>query len=421
MLANCFRFAPRDSVSGLIAKICKYLKDHPGWSEEDLKEEIAKLVHEAGVQSFNGRTGDVVLTSEDVNALKIATAYFGEDDETIDEFDIKALYDVGIRFVFTDFNPVTSSYNNSYVLDYFPGSDEIAYYPISTSEGGGGAVTSVNGKTGDVTINLADVLGASGAQVKLCAATEFTSNTIETWNAYYEDGYRIVGVVNDGATAVDYLYLLKHDENNHKPIEFCSVSGAGAVDSVNGQTGVVTIGEVGVVEEVSEATQYMKVFVDESRDYESIINATQLNGKTEAELILEIYPVGSIYISVSNTSPASLFGGTWERLKDRFLLGAGDSYSAGNTGGETQHTLTDNELPIMEGSIAIHGAENGTILWHPTGVFSVSPIQEVYRDIGGTRVDNIKSITHINYKAGGDQPHNNMPPYLAVYMWKRVS
>lgn len=416
MLTNCFRFAPRDSVSGLIAKICKYLKDHPGWSEEDLKEEIAKLVHDAGVQSFNGRTGDVVLSSEDVNALKIATAYFGEDDDTIDELDIKAMYDVGIRFVFTDFNSVTSSYNNSYVLDYFPGSDDIAYYPISTADSGGVSVTSVNGKTGNVTINLADVLGASGAQVKLCTATEFTANTIETWNTYYEDGYRIVGVVNDGATVVDYIYLLKHDGNNHQPIKFDSGNGAGAVDSVNGQTGVVTVGEAGVVEEESEATQYMQVFVDESQDYEPIVNANQLNGKTWAEMLLEIYPVGSIYMSVNSVSPAYLFGGTWEHLKDRFLLGAGDTYSNGETGGTADETLKTTQIPNHSHKIARGSTAAGS---NTFPVNSISILQEACQTLSAPEKRYI-SLSGTNATEGGGS-HNNMPPYLVVYMWKRVS
>ena len=65
MLTNCFRFAPRDSVPGLIAKICKYLKDHPGWSEEELEEQIKQFIGRTGVESFNGRTGSVVLNEND--------------------------------------------------------------------------------------------------------------------------------------------------------------------------------------------------------------------------------------------------------------------------------------------------------------------------------------------------------------------
>ena len=58
-----------------------------------------------------------------------------------------------------------------------------------------------------------------------------------------------------------------------------------------------------------------------------------------------IYPVGAIYISVNSTSPGTLFGGSWERIQDRFLLSAGSSYSAGSTGGSATHTLTASEMP----------------------------------------------------------------------------
>ena len=67
--------------------------------------------------------------------------------------------------------------------------------------------------------------------------------------------------------------------------------------------------------------------------------------KAIAEAKLAAWPVGSIYMSVSSTSPATLFGGTWERISERFLLGASSSYPAGGTGGEFTHKLTQSELP----------------------------------------------------------------------------
>ena len=221
MLDNCFRFAPRDSIPGLIAKICKYLKDHPGWSEEELEDQIKKFISATGVESFNGRTGTVTLDKNDVNNLKIASAYFAEGDESIDSLDLVSLYNQGVRFVFTDFNSVTSGYNLAFVLDYFSGSGDVVYYPMSTGSGGGNIV-SVNGKTGVVQLSLADVVGTSSVQVKICTAEEFNGTATTTWNAYYNEGYRIVGVVNSSATAIEYIYLLKQDENNHTPIGLSS-------------------------------------------------------------------------------------------------------------------------------------------------------------------------------------------------------
>lgn len=157
MLDNCFRFAPRDSIPGLIAKICKYLKDHPGWSEAELEDQIKQFIGQTVVESFNGRNGAVVLNEDDVNNLKIASAYFAEGDESIDSLDLVSLYNQGVRFVFTDFNSVTSRYNLAFVLDYFDASGEVVYYPMSTGSGGGGNIVSVNGKTGEVHLKVVDV------------------------------------------------------------------------------------------------------------------------------------------------------------------------------------------------------------------------------------------------------------------------
>jgi hypothetical protein len=121
--------------------------------------------------------------------------------------------------------------------------------------------------------------------------------------------------------------------------------------------------------------------------------------------MLDVYPIGSIYMSVNETDPSTLFGGTWERIKGRFLLGAGDNgdgwnYTANTTGGEPTHTLTQSELPDS--------------VWHT---------YSDYLGSGGIR-DAVNPGGTYGFKAGGDncgKPHNNLPPYLAVYIWKRIS
>lgn len=66
------------------------------------------------------------------------------------------------------------------------------------------------------------------------------------------------------------------------------------------------------------------------------------------QLIDKIYPVGSIYMSVNATNPATFIGGTWARITDVFLLASGNAYAPGSTGGEAVHTLTTNEMPAHE-------------------------------------------------------------------------
>lgn len=119
-----------------------------------------------------------------------------------------------------------------------------------------------------------------------------------------------------------------------------------------------------------------------------------------------IYPVGSIYMSVNSISPQTLFGGTWEQIKDRFLLACGDKYTNGATGGEATHKLTVNEMPKHKPSILLNTQDSYT---------------------GGSAV-NWQVVTNGRYYAGdmfleigGSQAHNNMPPYLAVYIWKRTA
>lgn len=80
-------------------------------------------------------------------------------------------------------------------------------------------------------------------------------------------------------------------------------------------------------------------------------DSSKLGGKTLAEIMLALYPVGAVYISVNSTSPASLFGGTWESIGGRFLLGADSTYTAGSTGGEATHKLTVNEIPSHAGHL----------------------------------------------------------------------
>ena len=75
------------------------------------------------------------------------------------------------------------------------------------------------------------------------------------------------------------------------------------------------------------------------------IGLGSVDNVSKSDILLSVYPVGSIYKSTNSMSPAELFGGTWERIKDQFLLASGDTYAAGSTGGEATHTLTTNEMP----------------------------------------------------------------------------
>lgn len=128
----------------------------------------------------------------------------------------------------------------------------------------------------------------------------------------------------------------------------------------------------------------------------------EINGKTIFDMV---YPVGSVYVSVNATNPSALFGGTWEQIKDRFLLSAGDTYKAGETGGEATHVLTVDEMPRHNHSIDNLNASGST-----TPYMTVQAQEK--KGYGG----NVQT-----FFTGGGQAHNNMPPYIVVYIWQRTA
>ena len=208
-----------------------------------------------------------------------------------------------------------------------------------------------------------------------------------------------------------------------------------------------------------------------------------------------IYPVGSIYISTNSASPSTLFGGTWTQIKDRFLLSAGDTYTAGGTGGEAEHTLSTTELPshahtggahthaggshthglnghthtipALSGSAASNGSHSHA-MGSGSNAYYVAGTQQMLQGVAG-QASNLSGFlsqmyaifsstqsagahthtvstnasttggnsgntagassyntgavngTYSSGNTGGGGAHNNMPPYLAVYVWKRVA
>lgn len=128
--------------------------------------------------------------------------------------------------------------------------------------------------------------------------------------------------------------------------------------------------------------------------------------------VLAAYPVGSIYISTNKTSPATLFGGKWKEIHGAFLFANSMLHKAGTIGGEEEHTLTAQEMPA-----------------HYHDVYSGNPSGNDSSPSGYSGWSNVNDLTDKTYwveasktsTAGSGAAHNNMPPYLSVYMWERVS
>lgn len=134
------------------------------------------------------------------------------------------------------------------------------------------------------------------------------------------------------------------------------------------------------------------------------------------------YPVGSIYLSVNDTDPAELFGGVWAQIKDRFLLACGDIYENGDEDGsadaivvEHNHspTTSNNKFLVSPGNIAVNGTRRALTSSSSSGVYYA------YESTTGSASGINENSTTTTVGNSGDGA--NMPPYLAVYCWVRIS
>lgn len=135
----------------------------------------------------------------------------------------------------------------------------------------------------------------------------------------------------------------------------------------------------------------------------SQINGNEVAGK---EFYDYVRTEGAVLFSFNpDFSPAALYGGSWEKITGRFLIGAGGSYALGSTGGEANVTLTVNQMPSHE--------HNFTTAMQSWGHLRQDGDQLIW--IIGTK--NQQGLTY----TGGNQPHNNMPPYIGCNIWRKIA
>lgn len=148
-------------------------------------------------------------------------------------------------------------------------------------------------------------------------------------------------------------------------------------------------------------------------------------------------PVGSIYLSLDPTDPSKLFGGTWKRIEDVFLLAAGSIYSAGSTGGSADAVVVEHSHEQAEHAHSpVDGEQYGFMEYRDNGTVSRSRVKMDSSGryaIVGTSGANSASESNIDYSrhtdslspkidsSGESGIGKNMPPYLAVYVWQRIA
>ena len=151
--------------------------------------------------------------------------------------------------------------------------------------------------------------------------------------------------------------------------------------------------------------------IDTSRLVDGAVTMDKLAAEVKAAInnvLRSIYAVGDYFITHNDTNPALRFGGTWQLVKDKFLIGAGGDYEILTEGGEASHTLTIDEMPSHNHSLRGSGGGTQCFCYYPGG-----------DAIRGGDVFHAEQTTIT--ATGGGQAHNNMPPYRAVYIWVKIS
>ena len=186
---------------------------------------------------------------------------------------------------------------------------------------------------------------------------------------------------------------------------------------------------------VLPATRSPAVYMNNNQDLETYLNnmrsslqnsinsvSEKVDSISESSItMLDMYPVGAIYESKSDTSPASLMGGSWWKVENRFLLGTG-TRAAGATGGEENHTLALSEIPwhthMYEGYHYVDsGFSPAPYTSFRAGTSGESGFILLYSEGWNTFGD----ITDGSQVISMGWPHNNMPPYYAVNIWERTA
>ena len=375
------------------------------------------------VNSVNGQTGDVVLTASDVGALSDSTVIPSKTSELTN--------DAGYISSYTETDPVFTA---------------SAAHGITSTD-----ITNWNNKS-DFSGDYDDLTDKPEIDdVYWCTYGTTTSAQIET-------------ALTAGKIPMvkyqDYVYTLRYRNSatNHRfvcnyggkeksvvcqsgtwmpngDLTFLTTSYTAPVTSVNGQTGAVTVSVPTKVSDLTNDAGYISSYTETDPVFSASAAAgitssdiSDWNGKADGNhthtvsditdfptipSVLSIYPVGAIYISTVSTSPASLFGGTWEQLSGQFLLASSSTHTAGSTGGSETVTLTVDQMPshqhkpLYMDSTSYKLRNRGNF---GGGSYSSAVTTE------GTANNNIFTAN-----TGGGKAHNNMPPYLAVYMWKRTA
>lgn len=229
-----------------------------------------------------------------------------------------------------------------------------------------------------------------------------TTSTNKALSAY--QGYLLNHkVVPTGGTTGQ---VLKKSSNDDHALEWGDAADPNAIVGDGSIKKIIelTYEEYQVLEASGKVDDHTEYHIDEH------INDPGFLEDLISKVLLSKHPIGSIEINLTGENPANYLGGEWEQIKDTFLLACGNKYNLGTTGGEATHTLKINEMPRH--NHAVNYWVNSNL---PGGIDHFL----AYGNTSSAKPNRTQVDSWVE-KEGGDQPHNNMPPYLAVSVWKRI-
>lgn len=258
--------------------------------------------------------------------------------------------------------------------------------------------------TGDININISwgritgNINNQTDLQLEFQTKADVSSlSTVATSGAYSD----LTGAPNLATVATSGSY----NDLSNKPTIPTKTSDLTNDSNFVASTSLATVATSGAYSDLTGTPNLATVAT--SGSYADLSNKPSI--PTNTSIIDLIYPVGSYYWNSNSTSPATLFGvGTWTQITNKFIFAAGGDYASGDTGGEVDHLLTIQEMPshdhrcIMDQSFYAYGGPMESNEGPASGHGYAYPF---YYSFTGTK--------------GGSRSHNNMPPYIVAYCWRR--
>ena len=262
-----------------------------------------------------------------------------------------------------------------------------------------------------------DITGSSVTSKDTDKLLSFKGNVKNGVSIIKKNGKTVI-CVTDGKNSAYKNY--NEDEVHLISKKVCTIPNNTSIVYLDGTATLSELSNQELTDAINSLTERVNNLESENKTLKSQVN--------NAMVANDVYPVGSIYMSINNTNPSTLFGGTWEKVEGRFLLGSSNNYEVGTTGGNSSvlytpqgivgnHTLTVNEMPAHTHWLRmIWGDDWGNVIMPRGSEWKIS----VDQGGGGTG------------STGGSQPHNHlftgtqsniniMNPYFVINIWKRVS